>query len=631
MIIKLTVSLVLIFELINISISTNVHQSVQTKGNNHQVRGQLKRRLLPDVTYLLKVSNNGNQQKFLRLMNMIEVDDSTKVDDTPFTIIIPHFDDTTLKENKTALTEFIYEHVIPGVQVKTLETGDSYENLNNKTITIRHLFSGKWTVNDENVLRFNSMSAKLISFIEIDGNLTNHNSDIEQPRSQQYNQYNTPEKLVQPHVNKSDSSTREANANYLHKYLSNMESRTRIFQHFLSNSNLSKIFDDTAFSYIIFIPSDNAFQRWHPIDWGFYPFSVPEFTEKILSNHIVEQKQPVKVQEKDQKLRTLGGEYLTFKSEPNPCVNNISVISNATLPNGNQIFIISEVLFMSDSIVSKLHQQNKDKETPPLLAFPWFGSQFLSHSFLTLERDSRFTQITRLLSSTEIAPSIVASNYTFFVPFDDAFEKYGFDLLPDEVLSSEKGVKLVLNHFVKGRLYDRDLTDKKVLKTVGGDTLNITRDANGTVTVNDAKIIESEVFVYNLGTMFYIDDVLYPNLLKKELNELQHTTTSDKNSDNASVEDFFTTEISISESREKSSTTSKHEEFSTSSHREEMSPPQRRTMLSALLVTEPEAEYISRTISRSAEEFIEGADESQEMRHEMRRPMRLRAPCNTPK
>jgi hypothetical protein len=56
---------------------------------------------------------------------------------------------------------------------------------------------------------------------------------------------------------------------------------------------------------------------------------------------------------------------------------------------------------MTDSKVSKLHQQNKDKETPPLLAYPWFGSQFLSHAFLALERDSNFTQITRLVSVDE--------------------------------------------------------------------------------------------------------------------------------------------------------------------------------------------------------------------------------------
>lgn len=78
-----------------------------------------------------------------------------------------------------------------------------------------------------------------------------------------------------------------------------------------------------------------------------------------------------------------------------PNVNNVSIISDHTLPNGNEIFIISEVLFVSEAVVSRLHQMNKDKETPPLLAFPWFGAQFLSHAFLALERDNRFTQVTR--------------------------------------------------------------------------------------------------------------------------------------------------------------------------------------------------------------------------------------------
>lgn len=91
-------------------------------------------------------------------------------------------------------------------------------------------------------------------------------------------------------------------------------------------------------------------------------------------------------------------EYLLdslFSFSASPSVNNVSILSNATLSNGNDIFVVSEVLFMSESIVSKLHQQNKDKESPPLLAFPWFGSQFLSHAFLALERDNRFTQVTR--------------------------------------------------------------------------------------------------------------------------------------------------------------------------------------------------------------------------------------------
>lgn len=37
----------------------------------------------------------------------------------------------------------------------------------------------------------------------------------------------------------------------------------------------------------------------------------------------------------------------------------------------------------------------------------------------------------------------------------------------------------------------------------------------GNVTVNHVQIVESEVFVYNLGTMYYIDDLLYPEVLDK--------------------------------------------------------------------------------------------------------------------
>lgn len=55
------------------------------------------------------------------------------------------------------------------------------------------------------------------------------------------------------------------------------------------------------------------------------------------------------------------------------------------------------------------------------------------------------------------------------------------------------------------------------------------------VTVNEAGIVESEVFVYNLGTMFYIDKVLFTNK-----NSLPATTISDETSP-VTVENNFTT------------------------------------------------------------------------------------------
>lgn len=71
--------------------------------------------------------------------------------------------------------------------------------------------------------------------------------------------------------------------------------------------------------YTILIPSDNAFQRWHPIDWGFYPFSVSEFTENVLRNHVLQLKTPVRLEDvrmmhRGEKYKTLGGEVVVFKN-----------------------------------------------------------------------------------------------------------------------------------------------------------------------------------------------------------------------------------------------------------------------------------------------------------------------------
>lgn len=75
--------------------------------------------------------------------------------------------------------------------------------------------------------------------------------------------------------------------------------------------------DDGSFT--ILIPTDNAFQRWHPIDWGFYPFSVQEFTESVLRNHFLPMQKPLRmadVKNMDQMaVRTMGGESVVFRGQ----------------------------------------------------------------------------------------------------------------------------------------------------------------------------------------------------------------------------------------------------------------------------------------------------------------------------
>lgn len=93
--------------------------------------------------------------------------------------------------------------------------------------------------------------------------------------------------------------------------------------------------------------------------------------------------------------------------------------------------------------------------------------------------DYKKTNIYRFLNSAEIAQFVSGANYTFFVPTDAAFEQLGFDRLPDEVFASEAGVKLLLNHFIRGRLYERDLRHDDVLETIGGSPVKIEKLLNG--------------------------------------------------------------------------------------------------------------------------------------------------------
>ncbi|KAG5666341.1 hypothetical protein PVAND_014376 [Polypedilum vanderplanki] len=526
--------IVLFLQIFDISIASEVKQ-LNSKIN-----------FLPDLKYMLKEQSDENLLKFLYLLNKLEVNGNEFVSDELFTIIVPKFTFDIRNIDNDTLQKFIFEHIIPGIRIQVLKNGEIYNNMNKNSIKVKSLSPNKWRINDINVHEFNSHSTKLISFIKIDGYLDGIKSNFTKRNVQDHNSYNEQEKLIKKDVNKSDLLDEKTNKNkygVLQNYLSTIKSGTKVFQHFLKTSNLSTIFEDATDNFIILVPNDMAFQRWHPIDWGFFPFSVPEFTEDIMRNHIILLKQqpfsPNSV-EKEVKLKALGGEFVTFKVQPIPSINNVSILSNITLSNGNVVYIISEVLFMNDEKVSKLHQMNKDKETPPLLAFPWLISQFLSHSFLALEKDNRFTQIVRFLSLADIASLIPGSNYTFFVPFDDSFEKYGFDELADDVLKSNKSTNFILNHFVKGRLYNRDLRDGEIYETVGGRRIRIRKETSVNIFINQAKIVESEVFVYNLGTMFYIDDVLNPEILQN----VYKNTQNQERENIESFEENFTTETS---------------------------------------------------------------------------------------
>ncbi|XP_024084217.1 periostin [Cimex lectularius] len=297
--------------------------------------------------------------------------------------------------------------------------------------------------------------------------------------------------------------------------LSFLQGGVRVFQHLLARSNVTKLLEKDE-SYTVLVPTDRAFQRWHPIDWGFYPFSVPEFTERVLSNHFIKGNIKQETLPNKYKVKTLGGEEIEFvKADGRISSNGVELVKGDTPVTKGNIMFVTEVLFVDDAVVGKLHEEHRDKETPPLLAFPWFGSQFLSHTFLSIESMKGFSHITRFLNVADLVPYIPGAGYTFFVPTDEAFKKLGLENAPDNLLSNKEGLQVLLSHFVKGRLYDRDIVDNTTLTSLSNRTLHITRRKGTNGTVEGANIIEKEVFVYNLGTMFYIDNVIFGEEIPK--------------------------------------------------------------------------------------------------------------------
>lgn len=83
------------------------------------------------------------------------------------------------------------------------------------------------------------------------------------------------------------------------------------------------------------------------------------------------------------------------------------------------------------------------------------------------------------MNNADIAQYVPGANYTFFVPLDSAFAKHNLESLSDDDMATETASKFLLNYFIKGRLYDRDLKHDEVFESIGGTGLKIERLSSG--------------------------------------------------------------------------------------------------------------------------------------------------------
>ncbi len=100
--------------------------------------------------------------------------------------------------------------------------------------------------------------------------------------------------------------------------------------------------------------------------------------------------------------------------------------------------------------------------------------------------------------------------FTVFAPTDDAFAKLPAGTL-DDLLKPENKDKLaaiLTYHVVSGKVMAKDVMTLKEAKTVNGQSVMITMEAD-TVMIDDAKVVNADIECTN-GVIHVIDTVILP-------------------------------------------------------------------------------------------------------------------------
>nr|XP_045618441.1 uncharacterized protein LOC123770523 isoform X2 [Procambarus clarkii] len=289
------------------------------------------------------------------------------------------------------------------------------------------------------------------------------------------------------------------------------------FLHHFLDANITSRFRDTG-RYTALVPYDSAFYGYYPIDWGFNPFLVENFTRELMTNHFIRGNIVLEDLPSLAELPTLGGRVIKFtKSAGKLLANGVEVVleSETQLSRGRS-YAINDLLFINYDRVLELQAEHGDLETAPLLGNPWPTSQFLSHLLGHLQDETRTSFFAEYLNLTNLAyllpghdENLDPLKYTAFIPVDNAIAETLYADAPDPFLLDEiLRENLVLNHLVRGRFYEKDLKDGLSLKNLANNTITISKRPDKSILVNNAQVVQSQTFIYNLGIVYLIDNVL---------------------------------------------------------------------------------------------------------------------------
>lgn len=122
-----------------------------------------------------------------------------------------------------------------------------------------------------------------------------------------------------------------------------------------------------------------------------------------------------------------------------------------------------------------------------------------------------FKTLTAALKAAGLTETLSGEGpYTVFAPTDEAFAALPQDALQDLLKPENKEilVKILTYHVVPGNVQSSALTSGAV-KSVEGGAIDVKVDSASGVTVNDAKVVQSDIQASN-GVIHVIDKVILP-------------------------------------------------------------------------------------------------------------------------
>ena len=122
-----------------------------------------------------------------------------------------------------------------------------------------------------------------------------------------------------------------------------------------------------------------------------------------------------------------------------------------------------------------------------------------------------FNTLVAAVTAADLAETLKGEGpFTVFAPTDDAFAKLPAGTL-DDLLKPENKDKLaaiLTYHVVPGKVMAKDVMTMKEAKTVNGESVMISMDAD-TVMIDNAKVVQADVECSN-GVIHVIDTVILP-------------------------------------------------------------------------------------------------------------------------